>query len=230
MQNYNERNADLDDCDKFPMFFSMLKKFNGGTPISNDFKMRIEEFFHNKWTNDKNLAFINDEDLIMMDQVPQDTQNRIFQDFLYFDFLKAFKQTFRFINPKGKVMNFEDENYRNFIINMLSCLEPRFENRGTTMYKEGDEISEFIYVTKGKYNVGFELGGKNKFVLQFKDRGEIGQFPCTFNAACRYQYKAHTNLHGYFIRKNNWKEILDQDLQIKGLIRRNVKFFFVKDV
>lgn len=73
----------------------MLKQFNNDKIIDTKLKVKIEKFFDYKWSNDKNQALDEEEEKMLLDQLPTDVQVRLFTEFLYSDFLKVFKETFQ---------------------------------------------------------------------------------------------------------------------------------------
>ena len=86
-----------------------------------------------------------------MNQLPVETQNMLYRDFLYREFLQEFSIVFRFPKPNkiGQVFkqfyNWEDQIYRDFMISMFMKLEPRFEIKGNIIFGELDEINEIIF-------------------------------------------------------------------------------------
>lgn len=55
-------NADSDDGENLSKWFGLIKRFNSSRSISNDLKLKIEEYFDYRWINDKNQAVSTDED------------------------------------------------------------------------------------------------------------------------------------------------------------------------
>ena len=63
----------------------------------------------------------------MLEQLPEETQNKLYTDFLYFEFLSTFRETFAIPKAVGsskyilsKVFyTWEDQNYREFIMGVL---------------------------------------------------------------------------------------------------------------
>ena len=49
---------------------------------------KIEKYFCYYWKNDKNFAMITDEDVAIMDELPDALQIRVYKDFLFEDFLE----------------------------------------------------------------------------------------------------------------------------------------------
>lgn len=90
LSEYQNLNADLDEGDKLTQFFGVIAKFNDGLPLTEEMKMKMEEYFAYKWSNDRNQAITEEADLEMMDQLPDHVQNNIFTKFLYVEFLITF--------------------------------------------------------------------------------------------------------------------------------------------
>ena len=87
---------DFDQGDDLNMFFLMLAKMNGGKPIEPGFQKKVEEFFHWKWTNDKNLFVASDEEHYMLSVLPSEVQEKLYCSFLFTEFLKNYQIFFRF--------------------------------------------------------------------------------------------------------------------------------------
>ena len=54
LNNYQRLNADLDDGDNLNRFFGLLIKFNEDIPISDELKLKMENYFSYKWSFDRN--------------------------------------------------------------------------------------------------------------------------------------------------------------------------------
>ena len=52
-----------------------------------DLVAEFERYFEYYWQNDKTYAMVSEEDLAILDELPEDIQNCIFKDFLFKDFL-----------------------------------------------------------------------------------------------------------------------------------------------
>ena len=87
--------------------------------------------------------------------------------------------------------------YQEFITDLVQNMEPRFEYANTIVYTELDEITEVIFFIDGQFDIGFEINGKQIFVLRYtnsttksKSYGEgIGEHGCTLNKTSRFIYK-----------------------------------------
>lgn len=60
---YKDLNADLDEGDRLTQFFGLLQKFNEDCPISSELIVKIEEFFDYKWSQDRNQAIDDDDEI-----------------------------------------------------------------------------------------------------------------------------------------------------------------------
>ena len=79
-------------------------------------------------------------------------------------------------------------NYRDFMISLLQGLEPRFEEKGSLLFDELQEISEIVFIIRGKVDVGYELNKNKRFVVRFQDQCVIGAYNCTFNVRSMFIY------------------------------------------
>jgi hypothetical protein len=57
----------LDDGDQLEKFLGLIKKFNNGSPLDKELKLKIERHFNNKWKFDRNQAFYKPEELSLLD-------------------------------------------------------------------------------------------------------------------------------------------------------------------
>ena len=56
-------NDTLDEGDQLLKFLGTLKKFNNNTPVCENYKKKLEQYFEYRWTNDQNQALRTDSDL-----------------------------------------------------------------------------------------------------------------------------------------------------------------------
>lgn len=167
----------------------------------------------------------------MLDQLPEDVQNKLYSEFLYHDFLQKFRDTFRIPKTSNQLFGsnsvyytWEDQNYREFMIDLLSNLEPRREKKGSILFQELEEISEIFFVSQGTVDIGYELNRQRKFVLRYSDKKvAIGAYNCSFNTRSLFIYRCKTETSGYFIRKCAWMELLGKDPFIENYIKQNIE-------
>lgn len=96
LDQYGKSHADVDEGHKLNRFFGLLIKFNLNAPTDLAMKLQFEKFFDYKWKNDKNLAIGPEEKAAIVDQLPIEIQDRLFNEFLYNDFIKRFWKFFRY--------------------------------------------------------------------------------------------------------------------------------------
>ena len=110
----------------------------------------------------------------------------LYKDYLFKDFLHNFRYVFRI--PKSYVFripmseqdffSWDDQVYRDFMIEVLQNLEPRVEEKGTILYRELEEISEIIFIESGIIDIGFEITRRPVFVLRMYRGTVIGAHNC----------------------------------------------------
>lgn len=72
-------------------------------PLKEEFKQRIENYFNYRMTKDRSLAFQDNEDLYMMQQLPEEVQSMIFTKFLYVHFLQQNQEYFKIEHPNKEI-------------------------------------------------------------------------------------------------------------------------------
>jgi hypothetical protein len=81
----------------------VLSRFNKNKPLDKKWQEDLEDYFEYMWEHKKNWAVVNDDDLDIMNQLPNDKMNAIFKDFLYIRFLYVFRKRFIFNNFTNKI-------------------------------------------------------------------------------------------------------------------------------
>lgn len=99
---FKEFHKDLEDGDNLAKFLGTIKQFNNEKPIEHWLQMKIEDHFDYKWKNDKLLAFEDEADATICEQLPDDVLLRIYSDFLFEDFLAAYEKLFSFRNEESR--------------------------------------------------------------------------------------------------------------------------------
>ena len=94
----------------------------------------------------------------------------MYVEFLFKDFLQEFKRLFTFNNidcpNQPAFFSYSDHHYRGFMLNLLSCLEPREEIATTILLNELDEVNEVFFFTQGQCETGFEINRIQNYVLR----------------------------------------------------------------
>lgn len=134
--------------------------------------------------------------------------------------MSIFRDTFKIpkLDAQGnltkKQFTWEDQSYREFMLQILTHLWPRFEHKGTVLFEELEEISEVIFLSKGLVDIGYEINKKKKYVMRFTDQVVIGAYNCCFNTRASFIYRCKSDCSGYSIRKSDWKRILGEEPEI----------------
>ena len=117
------------------MFFDTIKKrYNHGIEIDVELKQKIEILFRYRWLHDRNQGMYSQEDISLLEQLPIETQNMLYRDYLYTDFLYEFRFVFNFRKLDGQIYSWDDEPFRNFMFGLLQNFEPRIEEKGTILF------------------------------------------------------------------------------------------------
>jgi len=75
-------------------WIALLSRFNNGNPLNKDLITQIEDFFDYYWENNRLGAFVLDEDMRFMSELPVSVQGEIFVDYLFKDFIYKYRAYF----------------------------------------------------------------------------------------------------------------------------------------
>ena len=103
----------------------------------------------------------------LLEQLPFEVQDELFTRYIFNEFIHNFRFFFQIEKVKkmsgtslGFIRNlytWKDIEYRNFMIAVLSKLEPIFYKKGTKIYNELDEFGEINFISNGDVSVGFKI-------------------------------------------------------------------------
>mmetsp|Transcript_18773 Transcript_18773/g.28890 ORF Transcript_18773/g.28890 Transcript_18773/m.28890 type:complete len:93 (-) Transcript_18773:1415-1693(-) len=91
---------------------------------------------------------------------------------------------------KFPFFTYEDEQYCQFMIKLMQCLEIRYFPPKAVVCEELDECLEILFVTKGFYIYGYEINKKRMYRRQFGRNTIVGGFQITFEN--RHQFMMRT--------------------------------------
>ena len=97
------------------------------------------------------------------------------------------------------------------MVGLLSSLEPRHEHPNVIIFDELDEVNEAIFFNKGCLDLGFEINRVKHYVVRIKDDLLIGAYNLSTNRRTKYIYKTNSFCTGFFIRREKWWEILNNE-------------------
>lgn len=144
--------------------------------------------------------------------------------------MQTFWKDFEFVDNdnqnKFAFYNMDDSLYRVFMIKIFESLNPIQFDRGFKIFSELDDVSQVIYVMKGKYRAGYAINNQEMLKIQFSKGTRIGAFECSYDRRSKYIYRAATDVEGYFINKRNWKQLeLNHPLLFQRVRRRALHHF-----
>lgn len=90
LSEYSKFFGDFKDEARLCQFFSALKSFNNKRELNAKLQEEIYTYFYYYWEHNRNMAFKSDEDVEILEQMPQKVRNKIFAEFCYLNFLKVF--------------------------------------------------------------------------------------------------------------------------------------------
>lgn len=166
LDEFKRLNEEIDEGDELTKFFQVFARFNGGKQINHSVIKKIEEFFEYKWAFDKNQAIDEKEELDLLYQLPSQVQDTLYSGFLFNDFLSKFQIFFRISKQSNHFKSeietrsfytWQDTTYRDFMMQILTKLEPRFYKKKTVIIDEMDEMIEILFVEKGSIIIGYEI-------------------------------------------------------------------------
>lgn len=94
---------------------------------------------------------------------------------------------------------------------------------GSLIYEELDEMNEVIFVQNGVIDIGFAINKIKKYALRFESKYVLGAYNCAFNERSMFIYKCKTECSGYYLRKNTWKNLLDEYPIIQEIIQNHLR-------
>jgi hypothetical protein len=109
-------------------------------------------------------------------------------------------------NPDGERINVyynidEDEDYRDFMLQTVKMLEPRFEPANEVIIDELDSVFETIFILDGNLDIGFSINGNFYRVVRYTSGNVFGAFETVNIVKSQFIYKTSSRIEGYFIRQ-----------------------------
>jgi hypothetical protein len=73
-------------------------------------------------------------------------------------------------NPNASLYNthyytWHDQEYRDFMYQLIQNLEPFCEKRNTVLKEELDEFNEIMFVNKGRVVIGYEINKEKRYCI-----------------------------------------------------------------
>ena len=123
-------------------------------------------------------------------------QEDIYINYLFDDFIKTHRRTFSFPNWDNNMQNifytWNDQVYKNFMMDILFSLEPRIELANKILFDELEEMNEVLFIDNGVFEIGYDFNGEKKFPIRYKNTTVIGAYGLTFNKRSQFIYRTVT--------------------------------------
>ena len=119
---------------------------------------------------------------------------------------------------KMEFYTWQDQQYREFMFDMLQSLEPFFERKHVILINELEKFNVISFVIKGKVALGYEINKQKRYCVKYSDNIVIGAYGITFNMRAPFIYTCLSNIEGFFIRKINWVELINKHTAIAKIL------------
>jgi len=107
----------------------------------------------------------------MASQIPEEIIDILFQSMVYKPFLKKYIHVLEYekenVRHSHERYTWRDLEYRKYMKHIISILEPREEQPGTTLVSELDEFLEVTFFISGSVHIGYSINNKVKYCLQY---------------------------------------------------------------
>ena len=104
------------------------------------------------------------------------------------------------------------------MLDVLNMLEPIAYPKRTVIYNELDESDMIYFFVKGQFAIGFNINLETQFPIIYEKYRIVGMYGVTFLKRSQYIYRTKTNTEGFFIRRQNWKNIMDPEKNDRNVI------------
>jgi hypothetical protein len=199
-----------------------------------DQKKRIEDYFAYKWNMDRTIAISSESDKSLLEQLPQDVQNRIYKDFLFSTFIRRFRHFLQLKNMQSKhkhaYLNWESSVYSNFMRLFLGFLEPVTYPSGAIIYNEFDNVTLVNFIYQGQVDIGYDINRMIRYKMRLKGNFQIGGFECSYCRRSQLIYKASKRTEGYFIRRKNWSALEEESPDLYNQIKKKCLYFYDRKI
>jgi hypothetical protein len=97
------------------------------------------------------------------------------------------------LRPDGTFLrtnySWDDELYQQFMIEILTNLQPRVEMKDTIYLRKNEDVNEILFIQTGIVIVGFEFKNKQRYCIRLQNRGIVGANQVCFHRKTLFFYK-----------------------------------------
>ena len=219
IDTYKEFTSDHEDYQNLKRFLSTLNYYNNGKEVSTVLQVQITNHISHMWAVSKNNMIQSDADASNLSQLPDETRNKLYREFLFRTFCGLFQGKMFRIQMDGprtdRFYCWDDPIYSGFMVNLLQMLIPRREQKGAVLFKTLEEVNEIFFIEQGSVNIGFEINRGHRFVIRLSSGGVVGGYNCTFNRKTLFVYQVCQDMEAQTLKKHEWRGLLsDPDYEV----------------
>ena len=83
IKTINSVHLDFEESDELSVFLRVMERYNGGLALEETVVNKLQIYFQYRWKNHKNIAVSTLEDVMLLEKLPDETQNQIYLNFLF---------------------------------------------------------------------------------------------------------------------------------------------------
>ena len=127
----------------------------------------------------------------------------------------------------------KDPEYQQFMLELITKLEPRFYDEGEFINQQESSWKEATYIMEGTYKLGYfnivdnvEVSEQHSFLHTLEYMNPlVNDYPLLFAKRSDICYYCETNIRGFCLEQNSWakiKESCDSNL-VEGMQKKAIK-------
>jgi hypothetical protein len=116
---------------------------------------------------------------------------------------------FKVKRDKGSFYTWNDQVYKEFMMDVLFSLEPRKYSSDSILYDEMESVTELLFLQKGRIGIGFRINKEIKFGMYQTDGCVVGTYGMVFDSRTEFVYQTFSRVEGQAIRKEKWQACID---------------------
>lgn len=124
----------------------------------------------------------------------------------------------------------DNNNYREFLMLLLNSMKPLRLERGEIIFDHQTEVNEVDFIEQGNVDIGFAVNRGKKFALRLFDSSVLGAFNCQNNSKTMFVYRAQSDIKGYFVTKDVWKQLVEDFDDISIYVSGQTEMFYMQKI
>ena len=87
---------------------------------------------------------------------------------------------------------------------------------------ELENFGEISFCMTGQLVIGYEINNLKRYCIKYTDQFVLGAYELTFNKKSAYLYRATSFIDGFFVRKGNWINLIQEYPNVGNCLKRNI--------